>query len=112
MSDAYARREGVDLPRRPFKAPRNGVRYDCEWRDGVCPVTELRAALAREAALVRARDTLIETQATLSRESDHRFLNNLQMVSSMLSMQHLGTPPLRRCYLQWSMGSSNAACRV
>ncbi|MEQ1491206.1 MAG: hypothetical protein ABL932_11730 [Terricaulis sp.] len=84
MSDAHARREGAYLPLRPFKVPRNGLRYDCERRDGVCPVAELRAALAREATLVRERDTLIESQATLSRESDHRFLNNLQMVSSLL----------------------------
>jgi len=87
MSAAYARRPGAYPPSRLVKAPRDAVRYECEQYAGVCPVAELRAALAREAALLREREALIETQATLSRESDHRFLNNLQMVSSLLSMQ-------------------------
>lgn len=61
--------------------------YECEQHQGICPVTELREALAREAALLRERDRVIETQKTLSREADHRFLNNLQMVSSLMSVQ-------------------------
>ena len=87
MSTAYARRAGAYPPAHFVKAPRGAVRYECEQHDGACPVAELRAALAREAALRRDKDALMETQATLSRESDHRFLNNLQMVSSLLSMQ-------------------------
>jgi two-component sensor histidine kinase len=87
MNVAYARRAGAHPPAHLVKAPRDAVRYDCEEYAGVCPVAELRAALAREAALLREKDALIEAQATLSRESDHRFLNNLQMVSSLLSMQ-------------------------
>lgn len=84
----------LDLPRigaselaRLSTRPRERAQYECEQPDGICPVTELREALAREAALLRERDALIDLQATLSRESDHRFLNNLQMVSSLLSMQ-------------------------
>lgn len=66
---------------------RRGIRFECELNGGACPVRELREALIREARLLRERDVLIEQQATLSRESDHRLLNNLQMVSSLLSMQ-------------------------
>lgn len=87
MSDADTMSAGVSLPLRVSKAPRDAAPYECEQYDGVCPVNALRAALARETTLVRERDALIKTQATLSRESEHRFLNNLQMVSSLLSMQ-------------------------
>jgi two-component sensor histidine kinase len=62
-------------------------RFECELNDGACPVTGLRAALIREAQLLTEKDLLIEQQAILSREADHRLLNNLQMVSSLLSMQ-------------------------
>ena len=62
-------------------------RFECELNDGVCPVEGLRAALIREAQLLKEKDLWIEQQAILSREADHRLLNNLQMVSSLLSMQ-------------------------
>ena len=64
-----------------------GVRFECEFNEDVCPVTGLRAALIREATLLREKDEWIQSQANLSREADHRLLNNLQMVSSLLSMQ-------------------------
>jgi two-component system, sensor histidine kinase PdtaS len=48
---------------------------------------QLRAALARDAALLRQKDTLIRQQELLSKESDHRLLNGLQMIVSMLSLQ-------------------------
>lgn len=87
MTTLDAPRTGAAQPARMVEKTRNVVPYECEQHDGVCPVTELRGALAREAALLRERDALIERESTLSRESNHRFLNNLQMVSSLLSMQ-------------------------
>jgi len=50
-------------------------------------VEGLRAALVREAQLLAEKDLWIEQQAIQSGEADHRLLNNLQMVSSLLSMQ-------------------------
>jgi two-component system, sensor histidine kinase PdtaS len=47
----------------------------------------LREALAREETLLCQRDKLIEQQALLSREADHRLLNGLQMIVSLLSLQ-------------------------
>jgi two-component system, sensor histidine kinase PdtaS len=47
----------------------------------------LREALAREDALLRQKDELIQQQAVLSEESDHRLLNGLQMIASLLSLQ-------------------------
>jgi two-component sensor histidine kinase len=72
---------------RAIKLPESASSNGCDLNEGLCPVSDLRAALARESSLLRERDDLIEQQAVLSREFDHRLLNNLQMVSSLLSMQ-------------------------
>jgi two-component system, sensor histidine kinase PdtaS len=47
----------------------------------------LRAALAQDDALLRQKDELIQDQALLSKESDHRLLNDLQVIVSLLSLQ-------------------------
>lgn len=48
---------------------------------------ELLKSLARERLLVLQKDELIRHKDLLSRESDHRLLNGLQMVTSLLSLQ-------------------------
>lgn len=48
---------------------------------------ELREALAREANLIRQKETLMLTQEELNKEADHRLLNNVQMIVSLLSLQ-------------------------
>ena len=47
----------------------------------------LRQALAQDEALLSQKDDLIQQQAVLSQESDHRLLNGLQMIVSLLSLQ-------------------------
>src|ERR1019366_6235951 len=47
----------------------------------------LRKALARDDALLRQKVELIQNQALLSKESDHRLLNDLQVIVSLLSLQ-------------------------
>jgi two-component sensor histidine kinase len=47
----------------------------------------LRAALAESEARLRQQDELIQRQELLSKESDHRLMNDLQMTISLLSMQ-------------------------
>jgi two-component sensor histidine kinase len=47
----------------------------------------LREALAREQVLLDQKDVLIRHKDLMSRESDHRLMNGLQMVSSLLSLQ-------------------------
>jgi len=49
--------------------------------------TQLRSALAQSEALLRQKDEVIQRQELLKRESDHRFLNDLQMIISLLSLQ-------------------------
>lgn len=52
-----------------------------------CTEIRLREALAREQALLRQKDELIQQQELLSNESNHRLLNGLQMIVSLLSLQ-------------------------
>ena len=52
-----------------------------------CAESGLREALAREEALLSQKDELIKQQAVLRQEADHRLLNGLQMVVSLLSLQ-------------------------
>lgn len=50
----------------------------------------LRGALARAEALLRQKDELLNHREILSREADHRLMNGLQMVVSLLSLQSRG----------------------
>jgi two-component sensor histidine kinase len=52
-----------------------------------CAEIQLRKALAREEALLRQKDDLIRQQEALGKEADHRLLNGLQMIVSLLSLQ-------------------------
>ncbi len=47
----------------------------------------LREALTRSEALLGEKNALLHYHEVLSRESDHRLMNGLQMISSLLSMQ-------------------------
>ena len=47
----------------------------------------LRQTIAREEALLRQKEELIRQQMVLSQEADHRLLNSVQMIVSLLSMQ-------------------------
>jgi two-component sensor histidine kinase len=51
----------------------------------------LRDALAESEAQLRQKDELIQQQALLSKESDHRLMNDLQMTISLLSLQSRGS---------------------
>jgi two-component sensor histidine kinase len=74
-------------PRLP--APAHPV---CDPNGGYCQINALREALAREEILLREKDALILEQETLRRESDHRLLNGLQMVVSLLALQSRTAP--------------------
>ena len=50
-------------------------------------VTELQAALAREAGLRREMAELAQRQLMLAQEFEHRLINGLQVISSLLSLQ-------------------------
>jgi two-component sensor histidine kinase len=51
----------------------------------------LRLALADSEARLRQKDEFIQRQELLSKESDHRLMNDLQMIISLLSLQSRGS---------------------
>ena len=59
----------------------------CEQHLSRCPVNALEEALIREQNLLREKDALLAEQELLRSESDHRLLNGLQLVVSLLSLQ-------------------------
>lgn len=67
--------------------PPTVARITCEQHLNHCPVGTLEAAQALEHTLLREKDTLIAEQELMRSESDHRLLNGLQLVVSMLALQ-------------------------
>ncbi len=52
---------------------------------------QLREIIALDESLLRQKDETIQTQALLSSESNHKLLNDLQMIVSLLSLQSRAT---------------------
>jgi two-component sensor histidine kinase len=61
--------------------------YESELTEHRSTEARLRAALAGGQALLRQKDEIIHHREVLSLESDHRLLNGLQMIVSLLSLQ-------------------------
>ncbi len=70
-----------------FPERRTVASYERELTEHRCTEIQLREDLAREAALLRQKDEVIQQLELLSKESDHRLLNDLQMIVSLLSLQ-------------------------
>src|SRR6185369_4760615 len=69
-------------PKAFFRSPRY-----CTVASYKRELAKVQAALVREGALRRQRDELVEQLEILRSESDHRLLNGLQMIVSLLSLQ-------------------------
>jgi two-component sensor histidine kinase len=82
-------------PNAAFNLPLNCPRSHCaaitsgqvEIKRLQCAEAELKDALLREQLLLEGKDEFLRQKELLSRESDHRLLNGLQMVASLLSVQ-------------------------
>lgn len=74
------------------EAPRSVASYERELDERRGTEARLRDALAGEEALLRQKDELIHNRAVLSMEADHRLLNGLQMIVSLLSLQSRTEP--------------------
>jgi two-component system, sensor histidine kinase PdtaS len=56
-------------------------------------LAELQASRAREEALLREKSELLQRQDMLAQEFEHRLVNSLQVIVSLLSMQSRTAPP-------------------
>ena len=72
-----------------FEGPECRTVASCKRKLAAYRLTEirLREVLARSEILLRQTDESIQNQALSSKESDHRMLNNLQMIVNLLSLQ-------------------------
>ena len=68
-------------------APRVVVREKHVPRQHVSTTVQLKNALAREDALLREQSDLLQRNATMAQEFEHRLLNSLQLIVSLLSLQ-------------------------
>jgi two-component system, sensor histidine kinase PdtaS len=75
----------ADLP--PNTERRTVETYERELTKHRRTEVQLREALARDVALLRQKDEVIKQLELLSKECDHRLLNDLQMILSLLSLQ-------------------------
>jgi two-component sensor histidine kinase len=74
---------------------------------------ELQAALAREQVLLRERQDLTQRQAMLTQEFEHRLINGLQLIVSLLSLQSRTAPtPEASAQLLIAAGRVSALGRV
>lgn len=98
---------GATLPVFRGVRQRTTASYEHELAERRRTEVRLRRALAREEALLHQKDELLNHREILSREADHRLMNGLQMVVSLLSLQSRGETDARAAaYL------SSAANRV
>jgi two-component sensor histidine kinase len=66
---------------------RSAESYERELKIRRDTENQLRGALATEEAHAHEKDALIEQLKILAKESDHRLMNGLQLVASIISMQ-------------------------
>jgi two-component system, sensor histidine kinase PdtaS len=89
----------VLAPKTKFQQPDNCLHAECstislyerELKKRRATEAELRKCVLRESALLRQRNNLIQQKDLLSKESEHRLLNGLQMITSLLSIQSQAT---------------------
>jgi two-component sensor histidine kinase len=74
------------------EAPRSIASYEQELSERRGTEARLREALARVEAMLREKDELIHNREVLNMETDHRLLNGLQMIVSLLSLQSRTEP--------------------
>ena len=65
--------------------------YEQELERHRATESRLRESVLRESDLLRQKDELILQKDILAKESEHRLLNGLQMITSVLAMQSRGT---------------------
>lgn len=75
----------ISLRRAFARNPRDQMQHDALK-------AELRDALAREAVCLREKNELAQRQVMLAQEFEHRLINGLQLIVSLLSLQSRAAP--------------------
>jgi two-component sensor histidine kinase len=76
----------------PISLPGTLVRDRPDRKSYDALAAELQDALAREAACLQEKNELSQRQAVLAEEFEHRLVNGLQLIVSLLSLQSRGAP--------------------
>lgn len=97
-----ARKETMDVPRCDVLLPKSQFQqpadcqvvscsaismYEAELKKHKATEAKLRRSVIRERALLRRQENLILQKDILSKESEHRLLNGLQLITSLLTIQ-------------------------
>jgi two-component sensor histidine kinase len=72
---------------RPLSGPSQISMYEAELKKHKRTEAKLRKSVMRESALLHQKNELIRQKDILSRESEHRLLNGLQLITSLLTIQ-------------------------
>ena len=83
---SYCEGTATTTPDQRYKR-RTAASYERALAKYRCTEARLRKELARDKTLLRKKEELIRNQELLSKESDHRLLNDLQMIVSLLALQ-------------------------
>ena len=97
-SSGVVRRQAAPKPATQFQQPDNCpvavcsaiAMYEQELERHRETESKLRASVLRESELLRQKNELIQQKDILSKESEHRLLNGLQLITSLLSVQSRG----------------------
>ena len=109
----------MTIPSAPLKsvfhhaARRAFVNTNGERKQNAALTAELNNALKRELVLLHERSDLLQRQATLALEFEHRLTNSLQLIASLLSLQsRSATTPEATAQLTIAAGRVAALGRV
>jgi two-component sensor histidine kinase len=87
FKDGTSSHTNPPAPAFPSPVPRTVASHERELAAAKDMQSRLLEALARDEILLRQKDVLIRRQELLIQECNHRLLNNLQMIVSLLSLQ-------------------------
>lgn len=80
------------------------------WRGHAATKAQLAAALVREQELLREKSELLQRQEMLAEEFEHRLVNGLQIVASLLSLQSRTAPTVEAAAQLTSAWPRSDAC--
>jgi len=93
MSNSISARESVFQ----FPGAQAAERYTIDQRRYDALAAELKESLAREYVLRKEKDDLSQRHVMLAQEFEHRIINGLQLIASMLALQSRTMPTVEAC---------------